>query len=337
MQPAVETIDLIHRYGDGNAAGVRSALDRLDLSVAAGQIFALLGPNGGGKTTLFRILATLMRPTGGHASVMGFDVGTAAHQVRQRIGVMFQSPSVDKKLTVSENLRHHGHLYGLRARRLADRAADVLGVVGLRDRADDRVDTLSGGLVRRVEIAKSLMHRPQVLLLDEPSAGLDPRARIALRDQLESLRQSFGVTCLLTTHLMEEADTCDGVAIIDEGVLVACGTPSDLRASIEGDVVTVTTDPTRQPLAARHGLRAPALGDAIRSRFGVDVQRLGDTLRIEHRRGHELATQLADAFGDALHAVTVGRPTLNDVFVKRTGHHLDGSTGSTGSTGGSDA
>ncbi len=309
MQPAVETKSLVHRYGE------RLALNELDLTVSAGQIFALLGPNGGGKTTLFKILATLLRPTDGQARVMGFDVRESPHDVRRRIGVMFQSPSVDKKLTVAENLRHHGHLYGLSGRTLTDRTAEVLATIGLEDRAAERVEKLSGGLMRRVEIAKSLMHRPQVLLLDEPSVGLDPRARLTLRDQLEELRQSFGVTCLLTTHLMEEAETCDMVGIIDEGVLVACGTPSDLRNSIDGDVVTVTSN------------KAPALRDDIRSRFGADAQLLGDTLRIEHKRGHELATQLADAFGDDLLTVTVGRPTLNDVFVKRTGHHLDGIAG----------
>ena len=309
MQPAVETQNLVHRYGE------RSALNHLDLTVAPGQIFALLGPNGGGKTTLFRILATLLRPTDGQARVMGFDVRESPHEVRRRIGVMFQSPSVDKKLTVSENLRHHGHLYGLSGRTLSDRTGEVLATVGLVDRAGERVEKLSGGLMRRVEIAKSLMHRPQVLLLDEPSVGLDPHARLTLRDQLEQLRQSWGVTCLLTTHLMDEAETCDMVGIIDEGVLVACGTPSDLRSSIDGDVVTVTSH------------KAPALRDDIRSRFGADAQLLGDTLRIEHKRGHELATQLADAFGDALLTVTVGRPTLNDVFIKRTGRHLDGAAG----------
>ncbi|MCH7702992.1 MAG: ABC transporter ATP-binding protein [Planctomycetes bacterium] len=309
MQPAVETKNLVHRYGE------RSALNKLDLTVAPGQIFALLGPNGGGKTTLFRILATLLRPTDGQARVMGFDVRESPHDVRRRIGVMFQSPSVDKKLTVAENLRHHGHLYGLSGRTLSDRTGEVLATIGLVDRAGERVEKLSGGLMRRVEIAKSLMHRPQVLLLDEPSVGLDPHARLALRDQLEELRQSWGVTCLLTTHLMDEAETCDMVGIIDEGVLVACGTPSDLRSSIEGDVVTVTSN------------KAPALREDIRSRFGADAQLLGDTLRIEHKRGHELATQLADAFGDALLTVTVGRPTLNDVFVKRTGHRLDGAAG----------
>lgn len=309
MQPAVETKNLVHRYGE------RSALNNLDLTVAPGQIFALLGPNGGGKTTLFRILATLLRPTDGQAAVMGFDVRQSPHDVRRRIGVMFQSPSVDKKLTVTENLRHHGHLYGLSGGALSDRTGEVLATIGLVDRAGERVEKLSGGLMRRVEIAKSLMHRPKVLLLDEPSVGLDPHARLALRDQLEELRQSWGVTCLLTTHLMDEAETCDMVGIIDEGVLVACGTPSDLRSSIEGDVVTVTTN------------KGPALREDIRSRFGADAQLLGDTLRIEHKRGHELATQLADAFGDALLTVTVGRPTLNDVFVKRTGHHLDGASG----------
>jgi len=302
---AVEVTGLVHHYGR------HVALDGVDFTVAPGEIFALLGPNGGGKSTVFRILATLLRPSRGRAVVLGHDVVQAAHAVRRRIGVMFQSPSVDGKLSVVENLAHHGHLYGLHGRSLAGRMDVVLEQVGLADRRRERVEKLSGGLMRRVEIAKSLMHEPQVLLLDEPSTGLDPAARRRLRRQLEDLRQNWGVTCLLTTHLMDEAATCDRVGILDRGKLVALDTPRSLTGAIGGDVITVTTD------------RPAVLRGRIKAGFGVDVQMMGDTLRIEHQHGHDFAAKLADAFPEELACVSVGRPTLDDVFIKHTGHRLE--------------
>src|SRR5438552_1768384 len=208
---SVSVQGLAHDYGE------RRVLRGLDFTVPEGEIFGLLGPNGGGKTTLFRILATLLRPTAGRALVMGHDVALEPDEVRRRIGVVFQSPALDRVLTVRENLEVHGRLYGLSGRGLRGAAEEMLRRVRLLDRADDRVGTLSGGLMRRAEIAKGLLHRPRLLLMDEPSSGLDPGARQDLWELLRDLRERFGTTLLLTTHLMEEADRCDRLAILSEG------------------------------------------------------------------------------------------------------------------------
>ena len=250
---------LTHSYGE------RLALDHLSFEVRAGEIFGLLGPNGSGKTTLFRILSTLMTPTGGRASIQGFDVARDPNKVRQQIGIVFQARSVDLKLTVAENLKHQGNLYGLSGAHLKSRIDDVLGRVGLLDRKGDFVETLSGGMQRRVELAKGLIHSPSILLLDEPSTGLDPGARRDLWQYLETLRDQEGVAILVTTHLMEEAEHCDRLAILNEGKLVALGSPFDLKSQIGGDVVLFETqnpDSRENPLAA-------ALAALRRRRYGL--------------------------------------------------------------------
>ena len=210
-EPAVLIDRVSHRYGN------REALRSVSFEVRAAEIFALLGPNGGGKTTLFRILSTSFAPTGGRAEVFGHDLVTQSAQVRQQMGVVFQAPSLDKKLSAAENLWHHGHLYGLRGQPLRQQMTEMLGRVGLSDRARDRVEKLSGGMQRRVEVAKGLLHRPRLLLMDEPSTGLDPGARRDLWDYLKESRERDRLTILLTTHLMGEAEQCDRVAILHRG------------------------------------------------------------------------------------------------------------------------
>ena len=295
---------LSHRYGE------RLALDDVSLTVGRGEIFGLLGPNGGGKTTLFRILSTLLPVQNGGVAVLGFDARQQADELRRRIGVTFQSPSLDGKLTVLENLRHQGHLYGLSGRVLRERAASLLERLGLSERAGDRAETLSGGLKRRVEIAKGLLHGPELLLLDEPSTGLDPGARLELWRHLTALRAQEGVTIVVTTHLMDEAERADRLGILDRGRLVALGTPDDLRGSVGGDSVTVRTpDP-------------PSLAEQVAGRFHVAPQILGDALRIEHPRGHELVRELVEAFRDQITSISLGKPTLEDVFIARTGHRF---------------
>ena len=296
---------LSHRYGD------RVALDGVSFGVARGDILGLLGPNGGGKTTAFRILSTAMQPTGGHAAIFGHDVVREASAVRRQIGVVFQSPSLDAQLTVAENLRHQGHLYGLHGRALARRIDDVLARVGLADRARDLVKTLSGGLRRRVEVAKSLLHQPALLLLDEPSTGLDPGARRELWRELKELQARDGVTALVTTHLMEEAERCDRVAILHQGRLVALGTPQQLTSAIGGDVITIATP---QP---------DALCAQMRERFGGAPAVVDGAVRIERAQGHAFVPQLVETFPGQIAAVTVGKPTLEDVFVHHTGHHFE--------------
>src|SRR6185369_16543051 len=224
----IEVENLYHRYDD------RVALDGISFTVEQARIFGLLGPNGGGKTTTFRILSTLLKPTSGKASICGLDISKDSSKVRNCIGVVFQSAAVDVKLTVAENLRHQGHLYGLKGSALKSRINEVAERMEISDRANDFVEKLSGGLRRRVEIAKSFLHKPPVLLLDEPSTGLDPAARRDLWSYLESLRDREGITIVITTHIMEEAEGCDHIGILDQGRLVANDTPATLKAEIGG-------------------------------------------------------------------------------------------------------
>jgi ABC-2 type transport system ATP-binding protein len=293
-------------------AGLRRALDGVSFRIEAGEIFGFLGPNGGGKTTLFRILSTLAKPQGGSVRVFGADLAAEAAEVRRRLGVVFQNPSLDVQLTVRENLMHQGHLYGLSGRTLAERIGAAMDRFGLADRQAQRALELSGGLRRRVEIAKSLLHDPQLLLLDEPSTGLDPGARRDLWSTLESLRRE-GVTILLTTHFMEEGDRCDRLALIDRGTVVGEGSPAALKEEIGGDVITLD-GPDAEALARDLAARFPDLQPQIRD----------GSVRLERERGHELVTRLIEAFPGRVDSVTVARPTLEDVFLHRTGRRLYG-------------
>ena len=301
MSVAVENVGF--RYGD------RRALAAVSFDVRPGEIFGLLGPNGGGKTTLFRLLCTLLPFQEGRAAVAGHDVAAAPAAVRRAIGVTFQSPSLDGKLTVGENLRAQGQLYGLFGRELKDRIARLAARFALSDRLRDKADVLSGGLKRRVEIAKGLMHDPAVLLLDEPSTGLDPGARHDLWRMLAELRDA-GMTVLVTTHLMEEADRCDRLAILSRGEIVALGTPDELRASVGGDCLTI------------HGPRPGPLADALRDRFGIPAKVVAGTVRVEQGAGRDLLARVLDAFPNEVASVTLGKPTLEDVFITRTGHRF---------------
>ena len=301
--PIVSVSHLTFRYGE------RVALNDLSLDVAAGEIFGFLGPNGSGKTTLFRILSTLVPAPAGTVRMFGRDASTDTAEVRRRIGVVFQSPSIDRQLTAAENLRHHGHLYGLHGRDLEDRIAANLARVGLTDRADDRTDTFSGGMRRRVELAKGLLNHPDVLLLDEPSTGLDPAARIELWRALAEVRDA-GVTVLVTTHLMDEGDRCDRLAVMAAGRLVACDPPATLKERIGGDVITVRSgDPA-------------ALQALLMDRLGVTAERLDDVLRFERPRGHEFVPRVIEAAPGLVDSIAVGRPTLEDVFIRLTGQRF---------------
>ena len=298
---ALDIDALSHQYGD------RTALSDVRFSVDAGSIFALLGPNGGGKTTLFRLVTSILPTSPGHISVFGRDVATDPQHARRLMGVVFQSPALDDRLTVLENLQTHGHLYGLRGRSLSARAADVLGLVGLADRATDPVSTLSGGLQRRVEIAKALLPDPKLLVLDEPSTGLDPGARREIWDHLDSLRRTLGTTVVLTTHLMDEAGRSDCVAVLHEGRLVALGPPRDLVAEIGGDVIIIEANDVE------------GLAQQIRSRFQQPVDVVDGRARIERPKGHAFIPEIVEAFPGAILSVSFGKPTLEDVFLHHTG------------------
>ncbi|HEY7473249.1 MAG TPA: ATP-binding cassette domain-containing protein [Gemmatimonadota bacterium] len=304
----VEVDDLGYSYGD------REALKGVSFTVGAGELFGLLGPNGGGKTTLLQILTTLRRPTRGRARVAGADVVERPAEARRGMGVVFQHAALDPQLSPMENLRHQGHLYGLRGPALAERARELLDRLGVLDRADDRVKTLSGGLRRRVELAKGLLHGPRVLLLDEPTLGLDPGGRRDLWKHARALRETEGVAILVTTHLMDEAEACDRIGILDRGALVALDTPASLKDGIRGDVISLASDDPRR------------LADAIRERFDSEASVVDGAVRIERRDGAELVPRLAEAFPGVIRSITVGAPTLEDVFVQRTGHRFWEST-----------
>ena len=298
----IEVRDLIHRYAN------RAALNGVSFEVRVAELFGLLGPNGSGKTTLFRILSTLMVPTSGTAIIAGLDAIRQPGALRRHIGVVFQAQSVDIKLTAHENLWHQGHLYGLRGRALKQRIEEILTRVGLADRANDRVETFSGGMQRRIELAKGLLHHPEVLLLDEPTTGLDPGARHDLWQYLAILRDQERVSIIVTTHLMEEAERCDRLAILNEGNLVALGTPQSLTREIGGDVILLEA---RDP---------QALADQLRNKFRVDASVLDKQVRLEIENGHRFIPDVVEAFPGEIQSLSVSKPTLEDVFIHRTGH-----------------
>lgn len=302
--PAVAAREVRFSYGQ------RLALDGVSFEVRVGEIYGFLGPNGGGKTTLFRILATLLKPDQGELSIFGADIVEEAALVRFQLGVVFQSPSVDEQLTVGENLIHQGHLYGLRGADLRSRITALLERFSLDDRRDDRVKTLSGGLRRRVEIAKALLHQPRLLVLDEPSTGLDPGARRDVWQALEELRSSDEVTVMLTTHFMEEADRCDRLALVDRGRLVAEGSPESLKKEIGGEVLLISTDDPE------------ALCAEMLDRLDLEATVQGNRVRLERERAHGFIAQIVESFPDRIEALSLSKPTLEDVFLHRTGRGL---------------
>ncbi len=304
--PAVEVSNVVFRYGDA------VALDGVGFTVRPGEIFGLLGPNGGGKTTLFRILSTLLAAAAGSARIFGCDVAKQPLKARGQIGVVFQNQSLDRRLSVVENLVHQGRLHGLRGTALTRRIDEVLDKVSLVERGGERIETLSGGLRRRVELAKGLLHRPRLLLLDEPSAGVDPGARLDFWKHLEHLRSFEGVTVLLTTHLLEEADNCDRLAILDRGKLIGEGTPSALKDEIGDDVVSLVASEPR------------GLTEQLRCEFSIDAYVAAGVVRFEHPEGSKWVARIMEEFGSRIESVTVSRPSLADVFIRKTGHGFNG-------------
>ena len=306
--PAVELLGLRHRYAKADVDAVAD----VELTVAAGEALALLGPNGGGKSTTFKIIATLLKPTAGVARINGHDVTTHPTAARAALGVVFQNPSVDPHLTAAENMACQGRLYGLGRADTAARTRELLQQFDLADRATHRVETFSGGLRRRLEIAKALLHNPTVLLMDEPATGLDPAARRALWTQVAELRRQRGITVLWTTHLLDEAEHADRVAVLAEGKLLTVATPSEVQDRCGGQIVSVEpADPAD----------LPRLRDLLTETLGPwpeAAPRSDDTsIRFEHPEGAAVVARVSELLADEdLRRVSVGRPTLEDAYLK---------------------
>ena len=296
---------LSHDYTD------RRALDAIDLQVSSAEIYGLLGPNGGGKTTLFRILSTHLRPQTGTVRIFGYDPQENAPAIRSRIGVVFQRPSLDPKLTVFENLIHHGLFYGLNGSRLSARAKAVADRLDIGARFNERVETLSGGLQRRVELAKALLPEPGLLIFDEPSTGLDPGARRRLWDDLQTLRDEQGVTIVLTTHHLEEAERCDRIGILAGGRMISEGNPGDLKRGVGGDVIVIQTR------------AAEDVSFALKGQLDLECETLAGQVRITSSRADELISDVYRVCGDLADSVSIGRPTLEDVFVEHSGQRFE--------------
>lgn len=300
---AVSARGVTFRYGE------RVACKDLEFEVARGGVHAFLGPNGSGKSTLFKVLSTVYPMQDGDVRILGSDLRSGVAAIRERIGVVFQSPALDGKLSVRENLVYGGHLYGLSGAELNRRIDEMLANTGLTDRSKDNVAALSGGLRRRVELAKGLLSKPDLVLLDEPSTGLDPGARHDLWRFLGSLE---GLTVLFTTHLMDEAERADDVTILSEGSIVAAGKPADLVRSIGSQVLEVAcADPE-------------VLAPKLAARLGVEPIVLERSLRVQRDDAHKLVPDVIDGFGDEVETVAVSHPSLEDVFIQATGHRFWG-------------
>jgi ABC-2 type transport system ATP-binding protein len=295
---------LAKRYGDVEA--VRG----IDFEVAPGETFGFLGPNGAGKSTTINMLCTLVRPTAGSATVAGFDVVAERLAVRRSIGLVFQDTTLDSYLTAAENLRFHAELYGLPRSGLSERIADVLELVGLGDRSGALVLTFSGGMRRRLEIARGLLHAPRVLFLDEPTIGLDPQTRASIWEYLGALRERESMTIFLTTHYMDEAEHCDRIAIIDEGVIATTGSPAELKAGVGADRVAFSTAEPGRAIAA------------LRERFGVEGSLHEGEVICHVPAGDRFVPRLFAELGVEIDSVGVARPSLDDVFMSWTGRTI---------------
>jgi ABC-2 type transport system ATP-binding protein len=286
------------------------AVDRISFKVAQGEIFGFLGPNGAGKTTTVRMLCTLTRPTSGRAAVAGWDIINQQNQVRRSIGIIFQDPSLDDRLTARENLRFHALIYKVPRKELRERIDRALEWMELSSRADDLVRNFSGGMKRRLEIARSLMHSPKVLFLDEPTLGLDPQTRRRIWERLLQLRQENRMTLFLTTHYMDEAEYCDRIAIIDHGRIIALDTPANLKAGLKGDRVEIKTADNQRA------------AEEIRQRYGIEVALDREWVWFQVAAGAQFVPKLVKELSMPVISVVVRPPTLDDVFLNLTGREI---------------
>jgi ABC-2 type transport system ATP-binding protein len=310
---AIEAADLVKSYGDVEA--VRG----VSFTVPRGEVFGFLGPNGAGKSTTINMLCTLANPTSGTARVSGFDVVSRRDDVRRHIGLVFQDPTLDGYLTAAQNLRLHAELYAIDRGVIAERMRQMLEMVDLWDRRDQAVMTFSGGMRRRLEIARGLMHSPRVLFLDEPTIGLDPQTRSSIWRYIRELREAEGTTIFMTTHYMEEAELCDRIAIMDQGEIVVLDTPEELKAAVGADRIVLGTADNDAALAA------------LRERFGIEAAVAEDAVTFHVESGEAFVPRLFDEWDPthpAITSVAISRPTLDDVFMRHTGSTIrDAETG----------
>lgn len=305
----IDIQDLTHVYPGGRKVGPRKALDSLTLSVREGEFAILSGPNGSGKSTLFRILCGLALPGSGSVRIDGIDLFAEPARVRRVLGVVFQNPAVDKQLSVAENIRLHADLYGISGPDFTARRDEALAWTDLSDRLEQKVETLSGGLARQVELAKVLMTRPRVLLLDEPTTGLDPSSRRNFLDALHRVQRERGMTILMTSHVFSEAEDVDRVAVMKDGRLLAYDSPQALKARIGTEMVVVQPD------------NAEAFAETLRAELGLAVRRHGDELRLEETENGEglpMLERILERYRPRIRSISIKQPDLEDVFVHVT-------------------
>jgi ABC-2 type transport system ATP-binding protein len=296
--------DLVRRFGP------LEAVKGVSFEVAEGEVFGFLGPNEAGKTTTINLLCTLLRPTSGGAAVNGFDVVRQRSDVRRSIGLVFQQPTLDETLSAERNLRFHGYAYGMPAEIRGARIREVLTLVELWNRRGERVRSFSGGMKRRLEIARGLLHHPRVLFLDEPTLGLDPQTRRRVWGYLADLRARENLTIFLTTHYMDEAENCDRIAVIDHGRIVALDTPNGLKRAVGGDLITITTEDSE------------GAADDLRRRFGLSSRVADGTVSFQVPAGETFLPKLVRGLDQPLEAISLRRPTLDEVFLHLTGHEI---------------
>ncbi|MFQ5574730.1 MAG: ATP-binding cassette domain-containing protein [Terriglobia bacterium] len=302
--PIVEVDKLAKYFGE-----IR-AVDGISFDVEEGQIFGFLGPNGAGKTTTINMLCTILRPTAGRARLAGFDVEANPNQVRKSIGLVFQDPSLDEKLTARENLEFHGMIYHIPKKERHQRIDAVLKMVDLEGRQNDYVRVFSGGMKRRLEIARGFIHYPRILFLDEPTLGLDPQSRVHIWDYIKDLRKRESLTIFLTTHYMEEAENCDQIAVIDNGKIIAMDDPVTLKENVKGDMITVKVADLDRAAAE------------IKDRYGLEVQKNSESIHFEVKGGEEFIPGFVKDFSVPITNVSLHKPTLDDVFLKLTGRAI---------------
>ena len=309
MNYAIETDRLTKRFGE------LVAVDSVSLQVRQGEIFGLLGPNGAGKTTIISMLVTMKKPTSGSAKVNGFDVVAQPQEVRKSIGIVFQDPSLDEELTAYENLEMHAAMYGIDSAHRDGRIKEVLRTVELEDRINDVVKTYSGGMRRRLEIARGLLHAPKILILDEPTVGLDPQTRNRVLDYVKKLKEQYGMTVILTTHYMDEADAiCDRIAIVDHGKMAKLDTSQVLKDSLGGDVVEILTSKPEE-------LASALSSGKIAKKVHVKENSVSITVDMGEKKIPAIL-ELAAKKSIPVDSVSLHKPTLEDVFLHYTGHEI---------------